>query len=126
MASAIVFFASIAASTASSAVRTGRGAQHEIDVRVGRNGCEAVGTDARRINPTTVGLQRLSHVIERGLGGHGDRPRRELPDLINKALRVLACRQPDDTQPIAVGGDNGQRIAPDGAGGPENGDSLHS
>ena len=105
-------------------VGPGRGAEHQIDVGVGRNLHETV--PARPHESSLWQRSEPLQAIERLGRRHRNGPRLISCDLAGEAFGISTRREADDTKSIGESVDDGERTLTDGASGPENGDAFHN
>src|SRR5947207_5934217 len=88
-------------------------------------GCDRNESRAAASRDNDVRCAVLAQSIDRRSRRHRGDARSIARDLRAQQFRVLAGREPDDLEAIGMGVDNGQRVLTDGAGGSQNGYSLH-
>ena len=102
-------------------VGPGRGAQHQIDVRMRGHGDEAI---ASRAGDGRAG-SRVFQAVDGVARSHRDDGGPVARGLLGETLGVLPCGQADHPEPIRVRINDRQRTLTNRAGGSENGDALH-
>ena len=105
--------------------RAGRGAQHDVHVRVGRHGqqslCSRVGPVGSRARPA----ERSLHLLQRRGRRHGDDARAVAPHLLGEARGVAPGGEPHDCKAPGLRLHHRERAAADGAGRAEDGNPSH-